>query len=115
MKFADVSDKMTPVVTENELFSDWILENVEEDSPIASLYTYYTDTNAVLEIGLLFKGSVEYDWYPIQMSELLKPGEYKGLEAGHLYQIFITIYPDKVGHKIVDPWVIPSNLEFTIG
>lgn len=115
VEFSDVSDKMTPVVTENELFSDWILENVKEDSPIASLYTYYTDANAVLEIGLLFKGSVEYDWYPIEMSELLKPGEYKGLEAGHLYQIFITIYPDKVGHIIVDPWVVPSNLEFTIG
>ncbi len=114
-KFTDISDKMTAVTEEDELFGDWVVENVKEDTPLATLYTYHTDTNARLEVGLRFKGSADYDWYPLDMPELMKPDIFKGLEAGHLYQIFITVYPDKVGHIIVDPWIIPTSLDFTIG
>lgn len=114
-KFTDVSDRMTVVVKEDELFGDWVVGNVKENAPLATLYTYHTDTNASLEIGLRFKGGADYDWFPIDMAELLKESGFKGLEAGHLYQIFITVYPDKVGHIIVDPWIVPKELEFTIG
>ena len=62
-----------------------------------------------------FKGGADYDWYPIDMAELLKESGFKGFEAGHLYQIFITVYPDKVGHIIVDPWVVSEELDFNIG
>lgn len=114
-KFTDVSDRMTAVTTEDELFDDkhWETTVVKETDPLATLYTYYSDVNARLEVGLRFKGSADYDWFPIDLKELLD--EYKGLEKGHLYQIFITVYPDKVGHIIVDPWIVPGNLEFTIG
>ena len=114
-KFTDVSDRMTAVTTEDELFDDnrWETTVVKETDPLATLYTYYSDVNARLEVGLRFKGSADYDWFPIDLKKLLD--EYKGLEAGHLYQIFITVYPDKVGHIIVDPWIVPGNLEFTIG
>ena len=111
--FKGISDKMTIATTRDEIFGDWVMENVKEDSPIASLYTYHTGVQAKLEIGLRFEGGADYDWYEIDMAELL--GEsYKGLEAGHLYQLFITIYPDRLGKIIVDAW-IPSNLDFTIG
>lgn len=113
-KFTGISEKMT-AVSEDELFGDWIMEHVKEDAPLATLYTYHTDTNARLEVGLRFKGSADYDWFPLDMSELMKPETYKGLEAGHLYQIFITVYPDKVGHIIVKPWIVPQSLNFTIG
>lgn len=112
--FTNISDKMTLVTEDDELFGDWVAENVKEDTPLATLYTYHTDTNARLEVGLRFKGSADYDWYPLDMPELMKPDNYKGLEAGHLYQIFITVYPDKVGHIIVEPWE-PSSFDFTIG
>ena len=114
-KYTGISDRMTLVTSEDELFGDWVMANVKENLPIARLYTYATDTNVRLEIGLRFDGSVDYDWYPVDMAELMKPDIFRGLESGHLYQIFITVYPDKVGHIIVDPWIVPTNLIFTIG
>lgn len=41
-------------------------------------------------------------------------GTFNGFEAGHLYQVFITFYPDKFGHIYVNAWV-DSDLTFTIG
>lgn len=114
VKYTEVSDRMTVVTNENDLFSNWNNTIVKEDEPLATLYTYHSDENCKLEVGLRFDGSADYDWFPIDLKELLAPS-YNGLESGHLYQIFISVYPDKVGKIIVDPWVVPSNLEFTIG
>lgn len=111
----NVSDKMTLVDSREVIFNDtdWSKTDVKEDTPIATLYTYDTNSNARVWIGLRFEGGADYDWYPIDMAELMN-GSFKGFQGGHLYQIFITLYPDKLGKIIVDPW-IPSDLSFTIG
>lgn len=110
-----ISDKMTLVDDREVIFNDtdWSKTDVKEDAPIATLYTYDTNSNARVWIGLRFEGGADFDWYPIDMAELMN-GSFKGFQRGHLYQIFITLYPDKLGKIIVDPW-IPSDLSFVIG
>ena len=49
----------------------WETTVVKETDPLATLYTYYSDVNARLEVGLRFKGSADYDWYPIDLKKLL--------------------------------------------
>lgn len=112
----DISDKMTIVDSREVIFkdTDWSQTKVQEDAPIATLYTYNTDSNVRVWVGLRFKGGADYEWYPIDMAELMKPSSFRGLLQGHIYQIFISIYPDRVGKIIVDPW-LPSDLSFTIG
>lgn len=110
----NISEKMTLVADREEIFGDWTNTKVQEDAPIATLYTYNTDANVRIWVGLRFDGGADYEWYPIDMPELMYPSSFRGFQSGHLYQIFITVYPDRVGKIIVDPW-IPSDLSFTIG
>ncbi|MDE6344605.1 MAG: hypothetical protein K2L69_07695 [Muribaculaceae bacterium] len=109
-----ISDKMTLVSSRDEIFGDWSNTEVQEDAPIATLYTYNTDSNVRIWVGLRFEGGADFEWYPIDMAELMLPSSFKGLLSGHLYQIFISVYPDRIGKIIVDPW-LPSDLSFTIG
>jgi hypothetical protein len=106
----DVADRLIKV---EDVFKDWNTVKFDANAPLGSLYTYSSTKRAYLEVGLQFEGNADYEWHTVDFNECMG-GTFNGFEAGHLYQVFITFYPDKFGHIYVNTWV-DSDLTFTIG
>lgn len=109
---AEWKDVTGRVIKVDNVFDDWSTVTVDPTKPLGTLYTYASTDAARFEVGLWFEGQADYEWHEIDFKTLLP--DYVGFEAGHLYQIYLTFYPDKFGHIYVNAWV-DRTLTFVIG